>query len=102
MAKVTTPVKGFTGTVVGVDFKDGIGETDHRPALEYFERHGYEIVFDQVPDFPEGDPATSWTKDQLTKWAQANEVELGSASKKDEVFAAIEAHLTAKNTPPAG
>ncbi len=40
---IQTPVKGFTGTVVGVDFKNGVGETDDEAALAYFGRHGYKI-----------------------------------------------------------
>lgn len=39
--KVTTPVKGHTGTVAGVTFVDGVGETDDPNALAYFRRHGY-------------------------------------------------------------
>lgn len=43
MAKVKTPVEGYSGTVAGVEFKDGAGETDNAGALAYFARHGYEI-----------------------------------------------------------
>ena len=43
MMRVTTPVKGFTGTVVNVQFTDGVGETDNPTALAYFARHGYTI-----------------------------------------------------------
>ena len=46
MAQVTAPVEGFTGTVVGVQFKDGHGETDNEAALAYFARHGYAIKAD--------------------------------------------------------
>ncbi|CAM3536379.1 hypothetical protein TSOC111612_01380 [Tsukamurella ocularis] len=43
MARVKTPVKGFSGTVAGVTFDDGVGETKDARALAYFERHGYEV-----------------------------------------------------------
>lgn len=43
MMQVTTPVKGFTGTVVDVRFTDGVGDTDDPTALAYFARHGYTI-----------------------------------------------------------
>lgn len=44
--KVTAPLKDFTGTVVGVDFKGGIAEFDAgtdagRAAYAYFDRAGY-------------------------------------------------------------
>lgn len=41
--RVTTPVTGFTGTVVGVTFTNGAGETDDPQALAYFTRHGYTL-----------------------------------------------------------
>lgn len=40
---VHTPVKGFTGTVAGVNFADGAGETDDPVALRYFRSAGYEV-----------------------------------------------------------
>ena len=43
MAKVHSPVEGFKGTVAGVDFKDGVGETDNDNAIAYFRRKGYGI-----------------------------------------------------------
>ncbi|MGX6513262.1 hypothetical protein [Rhodococcus sp. SJ-2] len=44
MAAVTTPVDGFTGTVAGVAFVDGKGDTDDDNALAYFRRHGYDVA----------------------------------------------------------
>lgn len=88
MAKVTTPVEGFTGVVVGVDFKDGVGETDSIPALEYFERQGYTIENDE-PDFPEGDPTEKWKVDQLKAYATAKNIELGDAKTKDDILALV-------------
>lgn len=49
MAKITAPAKDFTGTVVGVDFKDGVGETSNEGAIAYFERQGYTVEL-EVPD----------------------------------------------------
>lgn len=43
MARITTPVEGFTGVVVGVTFADGKGETDDQSAIAYFTRHGYTV-----------------------------------------------------------
>lgn len=45
---VNAPLKGFTGTVVGVDFVDGVGEFDTdndagRAARAYFERAEYRM-----------------------------------------------------------
>jgi hypothetical protein len=53
MAKITTPVKGFTGTIAGVHFADGAGETEDPAALFYFERRGYGIEVEDAPETPE-------------------------------------------------
>lgn len=95
--KIHTPVKGFTGTVAGVTFADGTGETNDEGAIAYFERHGYTID-DEPPAFPEGDPTDAWKVDQLKAYAAAHGIDLGAASKKDEIVAAIAA---AKQAPPA-
>lgn len=42
-AVVETPEPGFTGTVSGVQFTDGRGETNDPGALAYFRRKGYRI-----------------------------------------------------------
>lgn len=43
MVAVTTPVEGFTGTIAGVSFANGVGEADDENTLAYFTRHGYGI-----------------------------------------------------------
>lgn len=44
--KVESPVKGFSGEVVGVVFADGHAETDDANAIGYFRRHGYRVTDD--------------------------------------------------------
>lgn len=39
--RIQTPVKGFTGDVVGVSFVDGFGETKDENAIAYFIRQGF-------------------------------------------------------------
>lgn len=43
MARVQAPAAGFEGTVAGVTFEDGTGETTDPVALAYFRRHGYTV-----------------------------------------------------------
>lgn len=43
MANITTPVKGFTGKVIGVAFADGKAETKDDAQIAYFRRHGYDV-----------------------------------------------------------
>lgn len=100
MAKITTPVKGFTGKVVGVTFADGVGETDDEAAVSYFRRHGYGVeVTEKAVEIPDGKPTTEWKVDQLKAYAEQHKVDLGKASKKDEIVAAIEAANAAGENP---
>lgn len=54
MARITAPVEGFSGKVVGVVFDKGKAETDDMSALAYFRRRGYTVdntlTGDQSPD----------------------------------------------------
>lgn len=43
MAIVTAPVADYRGSVAGVEFVAGQGETDNENALSYFRRHGYKV-----------------------------------------------------------
>lgn len=106
MARVTTPVKGFTGTVVGVTFVEGVGETDNPAALGYFARRGYTIEAEEAPPFPDGKPAKAWKVDELKAYAARHGVDLGEAKSKDEILAVLTpADAGAGKTPsgdPAG
>ncbi|MFE0189296.1 hypothetical protein [Streptomyces sp. NPDC058989] len=44
--RITAPVHGHTGVVAGVVFADGVATCCDPPlgAIEYFRRHGYELV----------------------------------------------------------
>lgn len=92
MAKITAPVKDFSGTVAGVDFVKGAGDTDDENAIAYFERHGYTVggASDSKAETPEGGPSEKWTVDQLKAYAAEKKIDLGDASKKVEILAAIE------------
>lgn len=92
MTAVRTPVAGFSGVVVGVVFTDGAGATEDPTALAYFARHGYEVGDVEVnpaPEIPEGDPTEKWTVAHLVAFAAREEIDLGEATKKADILAAI-------------
>ena len=92
MAVVTTPVEGFRGTIAGVEFVDGKGETDHEGALAYFARHGYTVdLGEPVVVIPEGVPSEDWKVDQLLAYAEENSIDLGDAKKKADIVAVLTA-----------
>lgn len=108
MAHIQTPVKGFTGTVVGVDFKDGVGETNDEAAIAYFERQGYDITPHSPPADGEGDkggdgdkPKEPSPKEKLQ--AEAKALGLDDSGKSDEIKARIAEHKAnaEKQLPPA-
>lgn len=90
MAKITTPVKGFTGSVAGVTFADGVGETDDEGAIAYFERQGYGVGTEKSVEIPDGMPSTEWKGDQLKAYAEKHSLDIGAAKTKPELVAAIE------------
>jgi len=93
MAVITAPVKGFTGFVAGVDFKDGVGETDIEGAIHYFERQGYGVGSPIAGPKPLEDQS----KSELEATASAAGIEFKAPINKTELVALIEAAAT----PPA-
>lgn len=77
MASIKSPVEGFTGIVIGVSFKDGVGEADNEGALNYFRRHGYTVKAEEdrgePHEYKQGDeaPAGNASTDEWKAWAIA-------------------------------
>jgi len=46
--------------------------------------------------FPDGDPSGEWTAKQLKAWAKAHDVDLGGATRKDDILAALTETATVK------
>ena len=56
------PVANYTGRVGGVQFIDGLGETDDPNVISYFTRQGYTPVYEPQ----EGEPATAFNPSEHT------------------------------------
>ena len=84
MVKVTAPVEGYTGTVIGVVFVDGSGIAETESQIAYFERHGYEL-----------EAATKTldenTKAELEAIASGEGVEFKNPINKSDLLALIQA-----------
>lgn len=94
--KIQTPVKGFTGTVAGVTFADGAGETEDSAALAYFARQGYEIIAEEKPKEP---------TEREVLITEAKGLGLDTKGKNAEIEKRIADHKakqTAPQTPPTG
>lgn len=69
MAKIKTPVEGFSGVVVGVSFHKGEAESKDPAAIQYFERHGYGVEHDPETPAPLTQPAKSASKADWAAYA---------------------------------
>lgn len=44
MPKIYSPNKRYAGVIAGVSFVNGIGETENRWLIDWFESKGYEVI----------------------------------------------------------
>ncbi len=95
-ARITAPVKGLNGTGVGgIRFVNSVAETDNESVIAYCRAAGYEVQdLEAAPtesELPEGEPTESWKNDQIKAWAKANDRDLGGATNKADMLAALAA-----------
>lgn len=76
--KITAPVEGFAGDVVGVQFKDGTAhvKASETGKVQYFQRHGY-----GVEETPSEKKAREKAEDEAIAAAAAAEAERLEAMK---------------------
>lgn len=93
MHKITTPVKGFSGDVGGLQFTNGHAETDDPNLVSYFRRHGYTVEDGQGKQDEVGDEKTldDMKVDELKAYADGHNIDLGEATKKADILAVIQA-----------
>ncbi|MET8846623.1 hypothetical protein [Amycolatopsis sp. NPDC004625] len=87
---IETPVADYAGTVAGVRFTAGRGETDDENAVAYFQRHGYTVT----PVEDDVEPVESVVDDPPGGTAPANETPLENAPAEPE-----ETKRTSRRTP---
>lgn len=89
--RITAPVDGFTGDVVGVRFVDGSAVTDDAAALAYFRRHGYLVKDDAQAhvERPARNASTeAWRAYAVARGMSADEA---AAHTRDELVALYDA-----------
>lgn len=98
--RIGTPVPEFTGEVGGLAFAKGVyeGEVPDGP-LMYFRAQGYSVeelgASEPVPGEDVPTDPDEMTVKQLKAYAASNGIDLGAATKRDDILAAITA------APPA-
>lgn len=110
MAKIIAPNKEFTGKRAGVAFVDGKAETDEESAIRYFSKHGYKVEGYEKPE-PQSaqeaprvedkalDPLAGLNVEELRAYAAENDIDLGGASKKDDIKGVILASAPFADSP---
>lgn len=90
MAKIYAPNKQYCGVSASVSFVNGVGETDDPNLIEWFEDHGYKVegVTEKEPEVEETD-IDKMTVAQLKKHAADHLIDLGEATKKEDILAKI-------------
>lgn len=88
MAKVLAPNKQYNGLSATVMFVNGAGETDNPNLLAWFESKGYEVQ--RAEEEQKDIPIEKMTVSQLKDYAKQNNIELGEATKKEDILQAIQ------------
>lgn len=85
MSKIYAPNKEYTGVVAGVVFNKGIGETQDKRLINWFEEKGYKVESEPKKE----KTVNEMTVDELKAYAVANEIDLGEATKKADILEVI-------------
>lgn len=89
MAKIKAPNEQYTGVSAGVSFVNGVGECDDPERLKWFVRSGY-MVEEETAQEPAADTELDkLTVPELKDHAAKAGIDLGDATKKDDILAAI-------------
>lgn len=95
MATITAPYR-HNEFMAGVQFTDGVAESKRPATLEYFKARGYTVTESPVPTPTPGD---DWTLDALRDYARTNGIDLGGATRKDDVLDVITAPAESADAP---
>lgn len=86
---VEAPVKDFCGVgAAGIQFAYGKAEVAEGWVLDWFKEHNYTVTEKN----PAADPLDKMKLDELKAYAAEKGIDLGEATKKDEILAAIKSH----------
>lgn len=85
MTKIHAPNKEYTGVVAGVSFNKGVGETEDKWLIGWFEEKGYKV-----------EPEETEEEKKLRKEAEAKAAEEQKLREEAEELALAEAEAKAK------
>lgn len=101
MAKIYTPSEGYTGLIAGVSFTNGIGETDDRWLIQWFQNKGYVIEENQEKEILDDENIGNESEElsleglkveELRDLAKGKNIEGYSRMKKEDLIKALSEH----------
>ncbi len=82
MAKIYAPNERYAGVTAGVSFSNGVGETEDKWLMQWFESKGYKVVEEKKLE--------DLTVSELRKIAAGKNIEGYSDMRKAELIKALE------------
>ena len=90
MAKIIAPNKQYTGVSASVPFVNGVGQTDNKNLISWFETHGYSVVEE---DANKGHSVNidDMTVEELVAYAGEKNIDIGKATSQSGIIEKIKA-----------
>ncbi|BBI32037.1 hypothetical protein [Cohnella abietis] len=104
MAKVIAPNNQYNGVSAGVTFIHGSGETSDPSLLDWFREHGYEVeeVQEEIKQPATDKPLDKQTLPELKDYAALHEIDIGEASKKEDILSVIQLEISKREAAKQG
>lgn len=89
MARIIAPNKEYTGISASVFFYKGEGETEKPELIEWFKRHGYEVIKENKN--PTDKSIDEMSVEELIEYANEKNIDIGKATSQNGIIEKIKA-----------
>lgn len=85
MAKILAPNKQYTGVSASVSFCNGIGSTEKPELIDWFKKHGYQVIEEEKKD----KTLEEMSVKELVDYANKNNIDIGKATSQSGIIEKI-------------
>ncbi|MFR1378845.1 MAG: hypothetical protein ACLSTJ_07795 [Clostridium neonatale] len=94
MAKIIAPNKSYTGVSASVAFCNGEGNTKNPILIDWFRKHGYEVIEDSAEEGLEVSPGgekqlSEMDIEELKAYAEEKGIDIGKATSQSGILEKI-------------
>lgn len=89
MAKIIAPNKQYTGVSASVSFVNGVGQTDNKNLISWFETHGYNVVEEDKGKNEK--TLDDMTVEELVAYSEEKNIDIGKATSQSGIIEKIKA-----------